>query len=168
MKLNTLQRLMLSSQLRVLEALDPAAAPELARRRAALEGGFALEYDWVASRLEPEVPEAECLVVRETLELFAALATVDTGRLDPAVRSALAFGGFDPRHERDALRYARFLLGARGLFPALAGTVLEAAVEGARLPRYRRMVARWRELGSVPEPSAADAVAIARAGDDPS
>src|SRR5690554_2196846 len=126
MKLNTLQRLMLSSQLRILEALDPERAPELARRRAALEGGFALEYDWVARELEPELAEAECLAVRQALEMFAALRRVDVAPLDEKTRAALRFDGFDAQHERSYVRYARFLAAECGFAPAAALDTFES------------------------------------------
>ena len=49
-KLSRLDRLFLSNQLRILEALYPEEANDLARRREALECGYEMLYDWDMDR----------------------------------------------------------------------------------------------------------------------
>ncbi len=126
-----------------------------------LDGGFEREYDrfltrFLENRLSPE--EGQC--VEDALLMSSSL--LEHRRLTDVELGDYAYPAFDPVEESNHLAYARYLfdMDKQG-YPGIKGIV---ASRGAQVPRYRAMVAAWRNTPELPDLDAADIARIVAAG----
>lgn len=149
MKLSRIERLMLSNQYRILEALYPDERDSFANSREAIESGFEIEYDWHTEYIHRDVVTVdECREVIEILDMFTALGRAfnDLGDKSGIEESKIRFVGFDGNNETKQLAYAEYLQ-KNGKFSDLTG------LDGLNshmplLPNYRRMVVEWLRSAS--------------------
>ena len=73
MELSLLERWMVSNQLRILEALYPDEAEELAIQREAIEAGYEFVYDIIHPTDPETMTEADGRKVWNTLDMFRAI-----------------------------------------------------------------------------------------------
>lgn len=115
MKLSRAERLVLSNQYRILEALYPAERPALAAAREAVERGFELHYGRIAEHVaddEGTLGAEQCREVLDILQMFAVLrpgyhALDDKSGIE---ERRTRFRGFDVNDpvESACAAYARF------------------------------------------------------------
>jgi uncharacterized protein YfbU (UPF0304 family) len=140
MKLSRTERLILSNQYRILQALYPAEKESLAAAREAVERGYELHYDRGAGHISEDVlTEEQCREVQDILRMFDLLQLCYGQVADKSGIEArrIRFRGFDTSDpvEGAYAAYARFFRGGRG-----------GDVEGQvpLLGTYRKMLAAWR------------------------
>ena len=115
-KLTTLDRLVLSNQYRILEALYPDEAETLAIRREAIENGYeilyALDMDYIYDG-EGIMTREESLEVWDTLDMFHALkiSAVRLNILDwLSEQRNSTFQGYDGNNETKFMAFAAFTI----------------------------------------------------------
>jgi hypothetical protein len=148
--LSPIQRLILTNQFRILEALYPREADYFAQHRKAVEDGYTLNYDWMVSHLSEEMSEAECTEVIDILNMYRAitfsaqqLPQVDELQRDPNFR----FQGFDGNGEGKQYGYARYLIEDLERFQELRYGAAHPDLNShmPMLSTYRRMLATWQK-----------------------
>lgn len=156
-KPNTLgrfERLLLINQARILEALYPEEAEELAVQREALERGYELVYDWnvfgqIYTDDDVMTPD-ESLEVWDTLDMYDSLhrAALATGNEDLAEKTK--FLGYDGNNESKFMAFAAFSVQRLKRFE-----YVELAKPGywnshSRMREmYERMLNVWKDLPAV-------------------
>jgi hypothetical protein len=108
--LSQMERLLLSNQYKVLEALYPEEASDYAHAREIVERGYALEYPQLLRSVDHEVPSETSEHVLEVLNMYRALAFSNEGlpKAEQLPASAVGVIGFDGNNESDELSYARY------------------------------------------------------------
>jgi uncharacterized protein len=159
--LTRIERWMLSNQYRILEALYPDQAKELAKDRLAIERGYELNYDDFTQHIDHDAPTVqECEEVSEILEMFRCLKLAKDKPED--LGSLLGFQGFDGSTEATQMRYAEYCCKTLGLFEDL-GLKSNFNSHAESLGRYRRMLIEWRGSSNVYELTRDDIMRIANA-----
>src|SRR5436309_1114793 len=74
MKLSRTERLMLSNQYRILEALYPNERKSLEEKRVAVESGYELHYEWLAEHV---YQDKDCMNEAQSREVLDILAMFD-------------------------------------------------------------------------------------------
>lgn len=146
MRLSRVERLMLSNQYRVLEALYPNERDGFANTRAAIESGFEIEYDWQTSHIRKDVVTMqECEEVIDILSMFEALRLAYSKMDDKSGLEEfnIKFAGFDGNNETKQLIYTAYLQ-KNDKFVDLSG--LDGLNSHAPvLAGYRRMLSEWQQ-----------------------
>lgn len=129
MKLDKMQRVMLSNQLKILEALYPDEAKFLAQKRTAIEEGYALHYKDVAEAFyDEELSEEECTFVLDVLDMYRSITFSYRHLKDEAVvpgeefsvsEKDIRFKGFDGNNEGQYMAYCRYFVEDLGRFQEL-------------------------------------------------
>ena len=147
MKLSRLERLLLSNQLRILEALYPEEAGSYAQHRKAIEEGYALHYDWLTQHLYDEMSEAQCQEVIDILDMYRALTFSATKVANTALleHPYFRFRGFDGNYETKQMGYAGYFIEDLGRFQELRYGNDHADLNShmPTLGKYRNMLAEW-------------------------
>lgn len=154
MKLSKLERLLLSNQYRILEALYPDDAEYYENNRKAVEEGFELHYsDLLEGLSENELSTAECREVIDILSMYRAL-TFSYQKIEDksGINSYyIKFDGFDLNDEYEGKRviYARYFINDLDRFEELkyGNSYADCNSHGIRMDRYREMLSRWNGLG---------------------
>lgn len=112
-KFTRLERLMLSNQMRILEALYPDEADAIAVQREALEHGYELLYRWQAEYIfegDDVMTAEECLEVWDTLDMFDAINRAILRLEKPEYHEKLCskFMGYDGNNESKFMAFASF------------------------------------------------------------
>lgn len=150
MNLNRVERLMLSNQYKILEALYPKEAKDYARRREAIERGYELNYDWDLDYIydgNDVMTKEECQEVFKVLGLFSALKhsyekLADKSGID---ERDIKFPGFDGNNETKQMAYARYLVEKEQRYGDLKiGDAYNSHFPS--LGRYRAMVEVWEGI----------------------
>lgn len=146
MRLSRIERLMLSNQYRVLEALYPNERDDFANTRVAIECGFEIEYDWHTGYIRKDVVTVqECEEVINILSMFDSLRQAYSKMEDKSGLEDfnIKFSGFDGNNETKQLTYAAYLQ-KNNKFVALSG--LDGLNSHAPvLTGYRRMLTEWQQ-----------------------
>ena len=151
--LTRLQRLFLSNQYRILEALYPDQADDYAVRREAIELGYELLYDWDVEYIydgEDILTKEESLEVWNTFDMFDALrrSADNLGKLDWLLEQPnSSFMGYDGNHETKFMAFSEFTIERlqRFRYIALPANNYFNSHRPMR-PMYRDMLARWHEI----------------------
>lgn len=113
MDLTLKERLILSNQLKILEALYPDDVEYYSRQRKAVDCGFKLHYSWLAEHIdENELSEADCRFVLDVLGMYRALDLARRRFGDSAEFKDhdLRFRGFDGNEEADLYSYTLYFV----------------------------------------------------------
>jgi|SRR6476619_1983571 len=152
MQMTMVDRLILSNQYRILEALYPDERDAYARSRTAIEGGYTLHYSDLAECLNDELSPQQCEEVGDILEMFRSLQAGYQKLTDKSgvERHALVFPGFEGHNESGYLNYAHYLIKRGGGQDYLESA--DADLNSARplLDCYRGMLQVWRPMKSRP------------------
>lgn len=156
LKLSLQERIILSNQYRILEALYPDEADSFQKMRKIVDIGYELHYDSLnTSVVECKLTEKQCEEVMDVLEMYRALRYSYDMLMDKSgiSKDEIKFSGFDGNGEAGAdgyLGYARFLV----LTERRWEEVLEDRHPGFDLnshcpviEMYRRMMSEWKRLG---------------------
>jgi uncharacterized protein YfbU (UPF0304 family) len=149
MRLSRTERWILSNQFRILEALYPEEAKNLAEQRIALERGYELHYDWLCEYIwddDAVLTSEECREILDILTMFSSLqrgyeALADRNSIE---ERRIRFRGFDGNSETAQMAYAEYYCGQDG------GRYQDLNLGGdfnSHMPMldiYRRMLAAWR------------------------
>lgn len=168
MQLTRIERLLLSNQLRILEALYPKEAQAFAHQREAIEWGYEHHYrHCVEHVLEDTLPEEACIEVIDTLDMFDALklAMDGIGEIPEVKDWQVAYAGFDGNDEPHQLAYARWFCDE----PNCRFAALQPA-KNSHMPvveRYRRQLTEWKKCADRHELSREDVIRIAQAAIHP-
>lgn len=169
-KLSRKERLFLSNQMRILEALYPEEAQYISTQRVAVERGYEFLYDFeLMSHIyegDDTLSSDEAKEVWDTLEMFGALGDADEKAApagaakgggpdagqpaapDPAPDHPLRhFRGYDGNNESKFMAFAAYTVQKLGRFEyvKLARNNYWNSHMPMR-PIYQRMLAVWREL----------------------
>lgn len=144
LKLSQKDRLILSNQYRILEALYPDEAEQFARHREIVESGYELAFDWIAEHIDNDpMSEEACEEVRDILDMYRRMGgsfeqLQDKSGIDP---KDLKFEGFDGNNETGHLNFHEFLAkqGKWAESPPLNS-------HGPMLEMYQRMLEVFRPL----------------------
>jgi uncharacterized protein YfbU (UPF0304 family) len=144
--LSELERLMLSNQYRILEALYPDERQSFALTREAIEHGYELEYAEIFEQLYEPMSEDVCERVVDILNMHRALhhawQNINTTNLDP---QDIKFRGFDGNHETRDMVYTRYLLKDCGKWQELHQPGHDYNSHMQTAGSYERMIRAWRQ-----------------------
>ncbi|PWC67024.1 hypothetical protein TSH7_02790 [Azospirillum sp. TSH7] len=112
-KLSRLERYFLINQLRILEALYPDEADELAVQRESLERGYEMLYSWNVNHIydgNDVMTKEETLEVWDTFDMFDALnrALEEYKDFDASQYPWTKFAGYDGNSETKFMSFAAF------------------------------------------------------------
>lgn len=112
-KLSRLERYNIVNQIRILEALYPDEANELAVQREALERGYEMLYSWSMNHIydgNDVMTREESLEVWDTFDMFDALnrAFEEYKDLDISQYHLTKFAGYDGNGETKFMSFAAF------------------------------------------------------------
>jgi len=144
MNLSIKDRLILSNQFRILEALYPDEKQHFSNTREAIESGYEIEYDWQTQYIHREVVNVEeCNQVIDILSMFDVLkhayeSIEDKSGID---EYKVKFLGFDGNNETKQMAYARYLR-KNGKFTNLE-SLDDFNSHCPMLATYRRMLNEW-------------------------
>lgn len=151
-KLSKIERLMLSNQYRILEALHPDDADYYKNTRTALEEGFELHYNEIFQGFaENELTTDECREVLDILDMYRAI-TFSSNKLNAEDINEidsfyLKFEGFDLNDEYEGKRviYARYFINDLDRFQELkyGNSYADCNSHDERMPKYRAMLKVW-------------------------
>jgi uncharacterized protein YfbU (UPF0304 family) len=147
MKLTYLERLTLSNQYKILEALYPEDAEHYSLKREAIERGYELEYRLLDDAVDyDELDEAGCKEVRDILEMFRHVGDAMKKTSDVSLREDyhLTFRGFDGNNETKQFSYVVHLY-KKGHFKELTQDGYKNS-HGPIFHKYKRMLEVWETL----------------------
>lgn len=146
MKFTRTERLILSNQYRILEALYPDEARDFAAAGEALTRGYELHYVWIAEHVYEDVmTEEECREVLDILQMYDYLkiAYDDLADKSGIDERRLRFGGFDGNSEGKQVGYARYFCTHDGPRYQNLDKGDDFNSHCPSLDRHRRMLAEW-------------------------
>lgn len=151
-KLSRVERLILSNQYKILEALYSDDADYYKNTRTAIEEGFELHYDEIFQGLsENELTIDECREVLDILDMYRAI-TFSVNKLDENEKKEidnyyLKFEGFDLNDEYEGKRviYSRYFINDLDRFQELkyGNSYADCNSHAERMPKYRAMLKVW-------------------------
>lgn len=164
MELTKKERLAFIYQLKILENLYPDEAVDYANYRTALEGGYALHYDWMTEHLSDEMSVDECREVLDILDMYRVI-TDGIAKLDATdslkKHRLSKFLGFDGNNEGQKRSYARYFIVDLDRYSELKDGEYPSLNSHTRmLETYQTMLARWKALPNKFEPSRSDIATI--------
>ena len=145
------ERLFLSNQYRILEALFPDEADAYAVRREALEQGYELLYDWEVTHIndgEDVLTREEALEVWDTFDMFDSLKRSADNLGKPEWLSEQrdsSFLGYDGNNETKFMAFCSYTIERLGRF-----RYIDLPGENhfnshcPMRPTYRMMLERWK------------------------
>jgi len=111
LKLTKLDRIFLTNQLRIMEALYPDEAKDFAIQREALERGYEMLYSWNFEYIydgADVMTEEESREVWDTLDMFAAIGRSIPEDMDISMYPVTKFLGYDGNNETKFLSFAQY------------------------------------------------------------
>ena len=151
-RLSRLERYFLSNQLRILEALYPEDAEDLAIRREAIESGYQMLYDFQIQHIydgdDVMTPE-ECLEVWDTLDMFGAIDSAIDELEQPELSKDIGgrFFGYDGNNEGKFMGFAAYTVKRLKRFQYVR--LAKENYWNSHMPvrdMYKRMLAEWESL----------------------
>ena len=146
------ERLFLSNQYRILEALYPDQADAYAVRREALEQGYELLYDWEVTNIsdgEDILTREEALEVWETFDMFGALkrSADQLGKSEwLSEHHNSSFRGYDGNNETKFMEFCSYTIERLNRFQYI--DLPEGNSFNSHSPMrhvYKAMLERWKE-----------------------
>ena len=151
-KLSRLDRYFLSNQLRILEALYPDEADDIAVRREAVERGYEMLYHWDMDFIyggDDVMTVEESSEVWDTLDMFCAI-DMSAKRIGKAELQGSAFAkfrGYDGNNETKFMAFAAFTVERLNRFEYVP--MPKKGYWNSHMPTrhaYNRMLAEWRKV----------------------
>jgi uncharacterized protein YfbU (UPF0304 family) len=151
-ELNKLERYYLSNQLRILEALYPNEADELAVQREAVEQGYSLVYDLGMDHILDGNDAMTTEESKEVWDVMDMFLSIDRTIQDLDLKAlheehSTRFRGYDGNNERKFMGFAAFTLERLGRFTHLP--LKEKLYFNSHMPTrqiYVRMLIEWRKI----------------------
>lgn len=151
-KLSRLERYFLSNQLRILEALYPEEAADLAVRREAIERGYEMLYGWDMEHIysgDDVMTAAESSEVWDTLDMFDSInrSVEKIGKDDLRKHIFYKFAGYDGNNETKFMSFAAFTVERLKRFEYVQ--LNRPGYWNSHLPVrdiYKRMLSEWRKI----------------------
>lgn len=152
LKLSRFDRYKLANQLRILEALYPDEAEDIAIQREAIEHGYELLYRWQMEHIydgDDVMTAEECLEVWDTLDMFDVISRSmeKSGNAAHGKNFASKFVGYDGNNETKFMSFAAYTVERLKRFEY----VRRERGWNSHMPvrdMYRRMLTVWRSFGS--------------------
>ena len=150
LKLNTLERIFLVNQLRILEALYPNEADQLSLQREALERGYEMLYAWDAQNIhtgDDIMTPDESHEVWDTMDMFDAINRSISEDIDTKDYPLTRFAGYDGNNEAKFLSFAQFTVERLRRFEYLP--MQRWGYWNSHMPvrpAYRRMLNEWYKI----------------------
>lgn len=110
MEMKKIDRLILSNQYRILEALYPDERVAYAKSRAVIEGGYSLHYSDLAKCLNEELIPQQCEEVDDVLEMFRSSRESSASARASLTKSSKAASCCSPNAQRVEVKQLRKLL----------------------------------------------------------
>ena len=151
-RLTRLERHFLSNQLRILEALYPEEAEDLAIEREAVERGYEMLYDFQIQHIfdgdDVMTPE-ECLEVWDTFDMFGAIDRAIEELEQPKLRiePGGCFSGYDGNNESKFMAFAAYTVKRLERFVNVR--LAKENYWNSHMPvrgMYKRMLNEWKKL----------------------
>ena len=151
--LTRVERLILSNQLRILEALYPDEAKEYAIQREAFERGYEMFYSWGIAHIfegDDALTVQESREVWATLEMFRALmaGALDLGMVDWLREQTNGrFIGYDGNDETKFMIFSSYTMEQLERFTFIE--MPEGSDFNSHTPMreiYKQMLARWQNI----------------------
>lgn len=151
-KLTRIERLLLSNQYRILEALYPDDAEYYENNRKAIDEGFELHYEDCFSALSDDImSEEECREVIDILSMYRAITFSNKDEYG-IPNYEIKFDGFDLNDDYECKRvlYARYFINDLDRFEELkyGKSYADCNSHSLRMNRYRNMLKVWNSLGN--------------------
>ena len=158
------ERLILLNQFRILAILDPRGENDYQTIETALRRGYTSEYEELfGMSVADEMPTALAAEVRDTLDLFRMLkVSYRDMPLNDLSEEEFHFQGFDGNNESAQFGYAAYLIEQRGRWIESKSSPLNSHEK--KLPKYRRMIAAWRQCTDKWHPKETEVRTIIDAG----
>ncbi len=152
MKLSKAERYSLSNQLRILEALYPDEAEDLAVQREALERGYEFIYEMNISQTIDDddiMSTDECKEVWDTMDMFLSIdRTIEAlGSEGLEDFHLIRFAGYDGNNESKFMAFASYTVERLKRFTHLP--LREPDYFNSHMPMrdaYQRMLSEWKKI----------------------
>lgn len=149
-KLTKLDRIFLVNQFRILEALYPDEADQMAIQREALERGYEMLYAWDTENIydgDEVMTVEESKEVFDTMDMFDAIDRSMPADFDSTGYSFTKFAGYDGNNESKFMGFAQFTVERLGRFEYLP--MQRKGYWNSHMPvreTYQRMLAEWKQV----------------------
>tara|TARA_R110002126_G_scaffold291767_1_gene457298 strand:+ start:115645 stop:116196 length:552 start_codon:yes stop_codon:yes gene_type:complete len=153
-KLSRMERVFLSNQMRILEALYPDEADGIATRREAIERGYEMLYQWDMDEIydgDDIMTAEESKEVWDTLDMFDAINRhVEASQNTELKENAFAkFRGYDGNNETKFMAFTAYTIERLKRFEYVPTT--RKGYWNSHMPvreTYQRMLEVWRKVPS--------------------
>lgn len=156
-KLDLKERLQLSFQLKILEALYPSEAADYRNYRTAIERGYELHYQDIFEAISEEgLSEHECREVLTILEMYRGIiySYISLERKNEQgglTEKSVKFPGFDGNFEYKQMSYTKYFIDDLNRFSEiqkLSNSYYNS--HSAMLPQYKNMLVKWKSYDILP------------------
>ncbi len=154
-KLTRLERLFLSNQMRILEALYPDEASSISTQREAIERGYEMLYDWNIEYIydgRDVMTAEESSEVWDTLDMFDAINRFVSSTTDEEIKNSsfTKFLGYDGNNESKFMAFTAYTIERLGRFdyvPTPKKNYWNSHMPVREL--YARMLEEWHKVPKV-------------------
>ncbi|MFC0309462.1 YfbU family protein [Gallibacterium trehalosifermentans] len=145
MEMTSTQRLILANQYELMALLNPEQAAYYRRLKTIVQSGFAKELQELDKGFS-YLTEAECKMVRDTLEMYHALQVSYNNLQDPSAVSAhqIKFVGYCAVREKKYCQYVKFLRETEKLYTDVVFYTEDSDAQVCMAEKYQKMLAMWR------------------------
>ncbi len=151
-KLSRLDRLFLSNQMRILEALYPDEAVDIATHREAIERGYEMLYQWDMDHIydgDDVMSAEESAEVWDTLDMFDAINRFVENSDDEELKRApfTKFLGYDGNNETKFMAFTAYTIERLHRFEYVPTP--SKGYWNSHMPvrdNYNRMLEEWRKV----------------------
>jgi uncharacterized protein YfbU (UPF0304 family) len=151
-KLSRLDRLFLSNQMRILEALYPDEAEGIATQREAIERGYEMLYQWDMDYIydgDDIMTAEESSEVWDTLDMFDAINRFVEKTNDEAIKASpfTKFMGYDGNNETKFMAFTAYTIERLKRFEYVPTP--KKGYWNSHMPvrdTYRRMMEEWKKV----------------------
>ena len=151
-KFSRLERLFLSNQMRILEALYPEEAESIATRREAIERGYEMLYGWDMDHIydgTDVMTSEESSEVWDTLDMFDAINRFVSTTNDEEIKQSpfTKFSGYDGNNEAKFMSFTAYTIERLKRFEYVPTP--KKNYWNSHMPvreSYRRMLEEWRKI----------------------
>lgn len=145
MEMTSTQRLILANQYELMALLNPEQAAHFRRLKTIVQCGFAKELQELDKGFS-YLTEAECKMVRDTLEMYHALQVSYNNLANKSVISEhqTKFIGYCAIREKKFCQYVKFLRETEKLYTDVVFHTEDTDAQFCMADKYQKMLAAWR------------------------
>lgn len=145
MEMTSTQRLILANQYELMALLNPEQANHFRRLKTIVQCGFAKELQELDKGFS-YLNEAECKMVRDTLEMYHALQVSFNNLSDKSAVSEhqIKFVGYCAVREKKYCQYVKFLRESEKLYTDVVFYSNDSDAQICMADKYQKMLAAWR------------------------